>query len=266
MYSLALSDLLSSLIWPFSAAIDVTHHNKQVGKLWIQMCFVKEFIIFIAGISNMLNYLLVTIDRFILINYALKYKIVCTKKRLKYAVFGIWLSASIIDGMEFGLMSNNEVEKYGCYQSHVLSSTGYYCVVAGAVACTIIILILYTIIILNLIRRDKNQHTIGTSNQMVASKVTKALALVVGVYIGLYIPTFFIGIATIFLTETFMHILYDVSNMCFYLNNCLNIFIYYNRMPDFKIQFLEILKIDKQKESTHNQNNITFINTQNRQI
>ena len=63
-----------------------------------------------------------------------------------------------------------------------------------------------------------------------------------------------------------MHIMYDVSNLCFYLNNCLNVFIYYNRMPEFKTQFQEIITVTKHKESIENKTSTTTANTQNRHI
>ena len=186
MYSLALSDLLCSILMPFSVTVDVLRHSRHLGKLWIQICLIKEVINYVGGMTNMLNYFLVTIDRYILINHPLKYKIIFTKKRLKFAVFWIWVLASILDAMAFVFMSNEkDVEKYGCYQSHVLSVNGYYSIVVGALTCTIVILVFYIIIILKLNARDKEQHAMGVNSQMVASKVTKALAMVVGIYLGL---------------------------------------------------------------------------------
>ena len=93
IYSLASSDLLASLLMHLSFSVDLLQQNKSLSKLWIELCFFKEIVYFIAGMSNMLNYLLVTIDHYFLINHALKYKIIFTKKRVEFFVVGIWLFA-----------------------------------------------------------------------------------------------------------------------------------------------------------------------------
>ena len=254
MYSLATSDLLSCLLMPVSVTDEVLRHDKSLRKVWRQLCFFKELVNHFVGISNMFNYCLITIDRFILVNHALKYKVIFTKKRLKCAIFGIWLLSAVLDIVSFIFMANiKSVEKWGCYISHIFTSNGYYSLVAGTLICTILMLVLYTKIILRLNARDKERQNMGVNSQMVASKVTKALAMVVGIYLGLYIPSIVIGVLANFIKGIFMYVIYDVSILCFYMNNSINAFIYYIRMPEFKAECKDIFQINKHNERTHDQ-------------
>lgn len=260
MIALALADIGQCI----ASFLNIPKQNYYVHcyhNTWLILCYIQMIIYeTMIGVGAYV-YLILTIDRFVAIVWALQYKtIMTTRKYIIYTVF--FVSHHIIVFLVCYLLFPNEepwakkllCEK-SCTSSNLLNTYARYYVLAFITMVVIINTILCVILVVYLfITRQRRKSMAGAdAGSDGLSRATNTLIFVSVIYAVLYIQLFVLGFLAAFNPTPMLRFLAHRSDSLFYVNNNINPFVYYVRMPEIRNGFHRLIGCHKDSQKTSSQ-------------
>ena len=272
--SLAVTDLCTGAIaTPFLFALEATIPTMNTTdtkyKVWDISCRIGQTVGFAGICGNALNLLAISIERFIFISFPLQYALIVTKQRATIAIVVIWSVTIFPTAVSFAFspqlkkgmkciaidMLPPPILFYFCMPSFFLCAAAMVClylkiwIIARKQAKQINDISLYNdlqSVATELKNPKKLAIAIKKNKEKSQMKVTKTMALVVGVYFLTWLPMIiFANIVQAFELNVKTGIyswLIDVTYIIWMSNTWLNPLIYSYRFTLFKQAFLKIIK------------------------
>lgn len=191
-------------------------------------------------------------DRYIAVNYPLKYKDKITMRCAKNITLAIWVFNFVVTFVMvivFWKQTSNIEFKCVLHLPLILPVALYYGFIVPQVAIFLTMCaILYSIIFVRIKLRIKASHDAKrerTRDIRKATKAVKTTAIVLLVLIICWAP-FSLLTGTlkleVFFTKPLWFVLYEISVYLLYANSCINPIIYWTRIRDFKVAYTSIIK------------------------
>lgn len=244
VFSLALADLLVTLIQNPILVFKLRGATYQClpHSFDIITEATKNFSL-LASISSMF---LITMDRFLAIQKPFKYSAIATKEIAIYTILWVWCAClALVIGHVF------------------LTGTNQYVFISGYIASLLFLIILMYIYLYIETKRQENKmfkvivpentaccrrepKCLNASRQKHDRKAIKTIAVVVGFFLGLWMPylVFTISYANSAYTIVFQQGFYWVYSLCL-CNSTINPYIYCARSNRYRKAFVKLLRIKK---------------------
>ena len=197
--SLAVADALSGLLtFVQIGTVYIFDRNTQS---WAKACYFEFFLNLSSTFGNLYGMLVISIDRFIYIQWPLKYYVIVTIKRCIIVIFGMWtfISVKLLLSLGFGSQLKSGTP---CRWSLVLIFELYkYLMQTQFYVITAILVFIYVLIGMLVIKLNKQIGHFGLHQDLTGTNITmkkqvrrerktvKVMALVLGVYLVCYLPT-----------------------------------------------------------------------------
>ena len=222
--------------------------------IWIKICYV-EMIFFESMVAfSAYVYLMLTIDRFVAVVWALQYKTIMTKK--KYVIYTILLLthhfiAFLLSYMFFPneyLWAKKLLCKRNCESVNFIHPFARYYMLAFITMLVILNIVLCVVLVIYLFITRKRRRSLsgadGGSDGL--SKATNTLIFISTLYALLYVQLMVIGFVSAFAPLN-VYKSYPADSI-YYLNNNINPFVYYIRMPDFREGFHKLIRCERKHQ------------------
>ncbi len=252
IFNLCISDLFTCLMWPVNLSVNLslTHYPT----FWPKLCVVKEVLTIYSYSCSLLTYLVIAIDRYLAVCWELRYKVYITRKKIYFTIALVWVYnafMSIFAWAYFGATFDELDKLQRCNITNVFGIRGYYYIILPhMISVAIGMLICYVSIMVKMKRRDRKMASMyeghsgyDKEKSMLASRVTRTLTLVLGIFIAVYFPAVVMHALDAFIKTKVVYILVDVSALVFFLNNLVNPCVYYYKMPEFKKLYRAMLRL-----------------------
>ncbi len=246
MVVLALADIGSCL----STFLNILKLSLNIRKYrqWFKLClfhiiYHESMIAFGAYV-----YLMLTIDRFVAIVKAMKYRSIMTKMKYKIYTASLLTHHILVFFLSymFKFSNDNQRTKHnllakGCNSANIIHPIAKYYMVAFVTLVVLVNIAFCIALVIYLIikqhrRRSLTEDDSGSSN---LSKATNTLIIVSALYAILYIQLLVMS----FLSDTSNdHELRAIADHIFAVNNFINPLIYYLRMPEFRREFHSLFR------------------------
>ncbi len=196
--SLAVADALSGLLT--YVQIITVYVLDRATQVWINYCYFEMFVSLVSVFGNLFGMLLITMDRYIYIQWPLKYYRLVTPGRALCAIGATWafITCAFVFALVFG---SHLVAGVPCRFSIVLTPDVYnYGIQLPFYGITCGIFLIYTLIGLLVIKLKRDMRKLAPADHVTEQSLTgnqakkerktiRVMALVLGVYIVCYIPT-----------------------------------------------------------------------------
>ncbi len=224
--------------------------------IWLVLC--KMQIVFMESMVAIgaYVYLMLTIDRFVAIVWALQYKTIMTKT--KYVIYTVFLLTHhfilfFVSYMFFpneNLWGKKMLCRRGCQATNFINTVARYYMLAFITMLVLINITLCVVLVIYLFivrkRRRSLAGTDGGSDGL--SKATNTLIFVSALYALLYVQLVVFMLVAAFDPTTFTLFIGRRADTLFLINNVINPFVYFVRMPDFRAGFYNLIGC---KRKTH---------------
>lgn len=254
--NLAISDGLQGFLGlPLLVLTELSETVQQ----WKLHCMVTIIILLITSGGNNFSICAIAIERFIYIHYPLRYHLIVTPKRLNTGIVVSWVYISVLMILSVWLgnaidIKDNSQSVHLCDTRFIILSDVYTFVILGHLFMFIIVtIILYAYIAYTALKANSRTHSITASvacvrdTSSVQIKVTKMLALVLGIYLAVYLPSVILGP---FISEgdhgSWKEIVRYLFLLLFYINTWINPCIYAWKANDFRKAFIKLLHLKVQ--------------------
>ncbi len=219
--------------------------------IWLKLCYIHIIYLESMIAFGSYVYLMLTIDRFVAIVWALKYKTIMTKK--KYLVYTLFLFNHHIIGffITYMFFPNEEpwakeilLRDQSCQSTNLINPIARYYMLAFITLLVVInIMLCITLVIYLCVTRQRRKSLAragsGSDN---LSKATNTLIFVSALYTFLYVQLMVITFLAAVNISPVVEYIREVVDHLFTLNNNINPIVYYVRMPDFRKGFHALLQ------------------------
>ncbi len=244
MAVLALADI-GSCLSSFINIFKLSRYTPKYGQ-WFKVClFHTIYLESMIGFGAYV-YLMLTIDRFVAIVKAMKYRSIMTK--MKYRIY----TASLLThhvlvyflSYMFKFSNDNQWAKgklltRGCNSENIIHPIAKYYIITFVTLVVLVNIVLCIALVIYLIIKQHRRKSLTGDNSRSSniSKATNTLIIVSALYAILYIQLLVITFLSSSNASAVEMKLRDISNHIFTVNNFINPLIYYLRMPEFRREF-----------------------------
>ena len=226
--------------------------NTQHWPFGLALCTIQPFVVISAILGSVLSLLLLTVDRYISVVYALRYHSLVTVKRARIAVCCVWgLTVALITGA--GFISHWHIEYNTailmCYfisKYSILWAYLYMVYISATLCCLLALLVAYTrlfVITRQHARRIRADNEIAQDGHIPDRRGKKALhtllLMVLATCIGTIIPA---TCVSQYMPSKNRHYAFFLIIMPNLTNSWLNTVIYYLRNKEFRQATKTLLK------------------------
>lgn len=258
--NLAVWDVMAGFVaLPFSVIVEFTK-PKSLESWWFRLCITKEYITLLGLSGNLSGICLIAIERFVFVQYPLRYYSIVTKARVALVlvlstVYVVFLS---IIGISFRKEFTNETD---CdMANYQITAIRYGYLPVNMIVFTAITVITYVRIsyiaykISKQISQQQPACSLQPSQHSSQMKFTKMMNLVLGMYFAFYLPYIILSPVISTNKQPVVHVVYQLTLILWFSNSWTNPFIYGWKNRDFrnayKIMFSEIICGVKMKVNT----------------
>ena len=260
--SLASSDLLLAIILPYYSILNYTSFLTDEEQMRLA-CFLSLCFVTISQASSLFNLMLVAIDRYIAIFYALQYAVIMTKSRAFVMVLATWVYT--VGFTSFTIYTLGEWPQAYCSMSLILpSSLNVAFLVVNVVSVLTVTIFLYSRIFYiarkqaRLIAvQDTNVTSRNPSQRQ--SRVTRMMAMVLGLFLMCWFPYTCMNIlrSRIKNASVWLDIIYKLSICILYSNSFFNPIVFGWKNKTFRAAFAKLLHCSD--NGTNLDNSITMV-------
>ena len=239
LVNLAVSDLIIGVItMPISTYVHYTEYTDTLEMVWVKTLHMSYFI---SATSSLLSLIALSLDRLIAITYAINYKRYMRFRRCLLVSVGIWIISLSIPFIYFEWNYIGYLMLFA--HSAIIVGLAIMAVVHARV--TKYIKAQSKTMIRNISKSApaKSTESYELKELMFQKKVTRTFLIILGVFIGVYIPAVIMIYILHFCEScdcTFRHVLRDLQFLLISSNSCMNPFIYTLRVKSFR-QSLKIM-------------------------
>ncbi len=264
---LAICDAASGLVlFPLNAWL--AFYSRSPGDLpdsWLRCCLFSEYVrqVFIMG--NIYSILLIGLDRWLYLDYPLRYPIIMSHHKKKFLVCAPlpFLLFAIPTGVLTFILSVDIpppvcslVYLYSQSPSRYFGIIVFTCTLLGT--CIIYVRITYIAVKYNTKRQAQFNNTIPTSTSHVYNKVLHMIVRIFWIYIIVYIPLMVVTVLTLQVTGWYMEYIDYAFRLIWKISTWINPMVYAWSSKDFRKAFMTILRIRSHSDTTPTLRQINF--------